>query len=189
MRSPTGTKPHDDPSAQAGLARRALSSLRNLPAMGGVLIAISLIGASWFVWDLVTDDASPLSGDRFERIDQYVSEQMDGSRIPGATLAIVEDGAVAHTNERTFPLQSQEFTARHGAGWFVGTFTFVPDLSIAVAAVAGLAALSGLARVVRLVRASSAANANMGHHPTFSATDPSVTTEVITPTPSGQPSQ
>lgn len=34
--------------------------------------------------------------DRFEEIDEYVQEQIDGSRIPAVALAIVEDGETVH---------------------------------------------------------------------------------------------
>jgi CubicO group peptidase (beta-lactamase class C family) len=64
--------------------------------MGRVLLALSLIGATWLAWDVATDDAATSTGDRFERIDEYVTDQMNDSRIPGATLAIVDHGQVVH---------------------------------------------------------------------------------------------
>ena len=96
MQSPTSTEPHDGAETNRRSARRVLSSINRLPAMVRVLLAIAVIGATWFVWDVAADDAAPLAGDRVERIDQYVSEQMSGSRIPGAAIAVVEDGVVVH---------------------------------------------------------------------------------------------
>ena len=96
MQSPTSTEPHDGADTNRRSARRVLISINRLPAMVRVLLAIAVIGATWFVWDVAADDAAPLAGDRFERIDQYVSDQMSGSRIPGAALAVVEDGVVVH---------------------------------------------------------------------------------------------
>ncbi len=90
MRPPTST------AGPPGPARRALRSLGCLSAMARVLIAIAVIGVAWFVWDVATDDAGPLTGDRFQRIDQYLSDQMDASRIPGVALTIIEDGATVH---------------------------------------------------------------------------------------------
>jgi CubicO group peptidase (beta-lactamase class C family) len=56
-----------------------------------------LIGATWLGVDVVTDHSVTLDGDRFEQIDTYVAEQLGDSRIPGASIAIVEDGAIAYT--------------------------------------------------------------------------------------------
>lgn len=33
----------------------------------------------------------------FERIDRYVTDQMDGSRIPGVSLAVVEGDQIVHS--------------------------------------------------------------------------------------------
>jgi CubicO group peptidase (beta-lactamase class C family) len=78
------------------VGRGARRSLPHIGAMGRVLIVLSLIGATWFAWDVATDDPAASSGDRFERIDEYVADQMNDSRIPGATLAIIDQGEVAH---------------------------------------------------------------------------------------------
>ncbi len=99
MRSPTSTTstpPADDSNVRPGFGRRILRALPHLGAMGRVLIALSVIGATWFVWDVATDDTGARTGGRFERIDEYVTDQMHGSRVPGVSLAIVDDGAVVH---------------------------------------------------------------------------------------------
>ena len=85
MRSPTSTEPHDESAAPPSLGRRTLRLLPRLHAMGRVLLALTVIGATWFVWEVGTDDTSPLTGDRFERIDEYVADQMHGSRILSGT--------------------------------------------------------------------------------------------------------
>jgi CubicO group peptidase (beta-lactamase class C family) len=59
-------------------------------------MAIVLAGAAWFAWDVVTDDQPSTQGDRFDQIDDYVTDQMHDSRIPGASLAIVENATVVH---------------------------------------------------------------------------------------------
>ena len=61
-----------------------------------ILVAVALIGTTWLGVDVVTDDARSVDGDRFAQIDHYVADQLNDSRIPGASIVIVEDGAVAH---------------------------------------------------------------------------------------------
>ena len=70
MQSPTSTEPHDGAETNRRPARRVLISINRLPPMVRVLLAIAVIGATWFVWDVAADDAAPLAGDRFERIDE-----------------------------------------------------------------------------------------------------------------------
>lgn len=53
-------------------------------------------GASLLLIDVLADDGPSNTGDRFQRIDAYIQDQMDDSRIPGIALAIVEGNRVAH---------------------------------------------------------------------------------------------
>jgi CubicO group peptidase (beta-lactamase class C family) len=79
-----------------GLTRRTLRALTSFSTLAQTLTAIAMLGVGWLVWDIVTDSGAPLRGDRFERIDNYVANQIDDSRIPGAAVAVVENGAVVH---------------------------------------------------------------------------------------------
>jgi CubicO group peptidase (beta-lactamase class C family) len=79
-----------------GLTRRTLRALTSFSTLAQTLTAIAMLGAGWLVWDIVTDGGASLRGDRFQRVDKYVADQIDGSRIPGASVAIVENGAVVH---------------------------------------------------------------------------------------------
>lgn len=64
------------------------------PRLGAA--AVILVGLVWLFVDVATDGDPALDGDVHERIDAYVQDQLDGSRIPGAAVAIVEDGATVH---------------------------------------------------------------------------------------------
>ena len=57
----------------------------------------------------------------------YLNEgTLDGTRVlsPGG---IESECWSRRTDPRTFPLQGQQFTARYGAGWFVGPFGGAED--------------------------------------------------------------
>jgi len=74
--------------------------LRGLARRHGLLLWLSLIlagGMAWFGVDAVSDSDAADSGSAYERIDAYVADQLQGSRIPGAALAIVDGGRVVHT--------------------------------------------------------------------------------------------
>jgi CubicO group peptidase (beta-lactamase class C family) len=58
--------------------------------------AMAAIGAAAFIWSVVTDSTPSARGERFDRIDAYVRDQMDDARIPGAAIAIVEQGEIVH---------------------------------------------------------------------------------------------
>lgn len=58
-----------------------------------VLTLIVLIGVNGFL----APPASAADATSFDRIDEYVTEQMDGSRIPGTSLAIVEGDQIVHS--------------------------------------------------------------------------------------------
>ena len=47
-------------------------------------------------WDTSTDDNPSINGATYDRIDAYVQDQVDDSRIPGVAIAVVEGGAVVH---------------------------------------------------------------------------------------------
>jgi CubicO group peptidase (beta-lactamase class C family) len=61
---------------------------------------------------------------------RYLAAYVDGGAAGGRRV-LSEAGVAAMltlaTNERTFPLQSQRFTAGYGAGWFVGRFGVADD--------------------------------------------------------------
>jgi len=64
------------------------------PALWAAVIIVA--GLVWLLADFVADDSPSDSGDLYGRIDAYVQDQLDGSRIPGAAIAIVEHGATIH---------------------------------------------------------------------------------------------
>ena len=60
------------------------------------VVAIAAIGVTWMAWDTSTDDNPSINGATYDRIDAYVQDQVDDSRIPGVAIAVVEGGAVVH---------------------------------------------------------------------------------------------
>ena len=65
MRSPTSPAsppPADGSNVHSEFGRRILRSPPHIGAMGRVLIALSVIGATWFVWDVATADTAALNG-------------------------------------------------------------------------------------------------------------------------------
>lgn len=143
MRSPTspaGRQPDDGSNARAGFGRRILGSLGHIGSMGRVLIALGLIGAAWLAWDVATADPTVSMGDRFERIDDYVTGQMNDSRIPGLTLAIVDHGEVVHT--RGFGNDGRGDPATADTPFWIGSNTkSITALAVMQLAEAGLVEL------------------------------------------------
>lgn len=75
-------------------------SRRRLHRPRALTLAVSLVVTSGLVWlgaDLVTDTDPPTRGDVYERIDAYVADELQDSRIPGAALAVVENGRTVHS--------------------------------------------------------------------------------------------
>lgn len=67
----------------------------NGPALWAVVVIA--FGLVWLLVDVVTDDpAVSTSGDVYDRLDTYVQDQLGDSRVPGAAVAIVEDGITVH---------------------------------------------------------------------------------------------
>lgn len=65
----------------------------------GLALTVGIIlvgGMAWFGVDAASDSEPADSGDLYERIDAYVADQLDGSRIPGAALTIVDAGRTVH---------------------------------------------------------------------------------------------
>jgi CubicO group peptidase (beta-lactamase class C family) len=60
------------------------------------VVAIAAIGVTWMAWDTSTDDNPSMNGATYDRIDAYVQDQVDDSRIPGVAIAVVEGGAIVH---------------------------------------------------------------------------------------------
>ena len=61
------------------------------------ILLIGVMGASALIWNIATDNPPSTDGDRFEQIDAYVRDEMNDSRIPGVSIAIVEVGQTVHT--------------------------------------------------------------------------------------------
>ncbi len=59
-------------------------------------MAIAALGALALAWDVATHVAPTAGGARFDRIDAYVRGEMNGARIPGVAIAIVEGGETVH---------------------------------------------------------------------------------------------
>ncbi len=70
--------------------------MRRLVRLRVALAVVFGLGAAALAWDVVSDDGPSVEGDRFERIDAYVADQMGDSRVPGAAIAVVERGAIVH---------------------------------------------------------------------------------------------
>ena len=71
---------------------------RHLRGRGPLLAAglILVAGLVWLVAARATDTEPSDDGEVFRRIDAYLADQLADSRIPGASLAIVEDGRIVH---------------------------------------------------------------------------------------------
>jgi CubicO group peptidase (beta-lactamase class C family) len=88
----------DDAGPDRGERRRPtrwhrIGGLGGRGVVAGIILAV---GALWLLTDLATDDDPATTGDTFERIDAYVADQLDDARIPGAAIAIVQDGTPVH---------------------------------------------------------------------------------------------
>lgn len=59
----------------------------------GLIVAT---GLAWLLVDIVTDDDPAATGDVYDRIDAYVQDELEDSRIPGAAIAVVDDGRTVH---------------------------------------------------------------------------------------------
>ena len=79
------------------LLPRLPAAIGRLSWLQRTLLVIGTVGVAWLTWDVVTDKAPARDGDRFAQIDAYVADQMDDSRIPGVSLAIIERGNVVHS--------------------------------------------------------------------------------------------
>lgn len=66
--------------------------------MALVVALILVAGTLWAVADLATDAPPPAASDTYDRIDAYVADQLQDARIPGAALAVVENGKAVHVN-------------------------------------------------------------------------------------------
>jgi CubicO group peptidase (beta-lactamase class C family)/putative hemolysin len=80
-------------SAAGSVGRPLLSRATSFRS---IALLIGLIGALALAWNVTTDDSPSIKGDRFQRIDAYVTDEMDDSRIPGVSIAIVEGGEIVH---------------------------------------------------------------------------------------------
>lgn len=87
----------DRTARRPGVARRMSDAADRLSGLARALLLITALGAAWLVWDVATDDEPRVRSDRFDQIDAYVADQLDDSRIPGASVAVIEDGTVVHT--------------------------------------------------------------------------------------------
>ena len=89
-------KVSDEASRSAGLSARVSDALRHLSGLARTLLLIGGLGAVWLAWDVASDGEILAGDDRFDQIDAYIAEQMDDSRIPGGSIAVIEDGALVH---------------------------------------------------------------------------------------------
>jgi CubicO group peptidase (beta-lactamase class C family) len=71
----------------------AIAKFLSIRIVAGLIIAV---GAGALLLDVATDNNPEPGTDHYSRIDSYVKDQLDDSRIPGASIAIVEDGNLAH---------------------------------------------------------------------------------------------
>lgn len=62
-----------------------------------VVVAIALAALLWLGFDILADDTPAGSGDTVARIDAYVRDQMDDSRIPGVAIAVVQGTDLVHS--------------------------------------------------------------------------------------------
>lgn len=91
-----GTTATAHPSEPARRIPRTPGPLRG----HGPLLAAGLIltaGLVWLAVDRVTDPEPPDDGDLYQQIDAYLADQLADSRIPGASLAVVEGGRIVHS--------------------------------------------------------------------------------------------
>lgn len=79
------------------MSSQIIARLRRVNGRALWIGAILAAGLVWLLVDVVTDDDPAETGDVYDRIDAYIQDGLDDSRIPGAAVAIVEDGAVVHT--------------------------------------------------------------------------------------------
>ena len=92
--------PQDPDGASVGESSGQWPSQRRLTRfvkLRWAALLIVILGAGALVWNIATDDEPSTEGDRFDRIDAWVRDQMNDSRIPGIALAVVEDGETVHS--------------------------------------------------------------------------------------------
>ena len=61
-----------------------------------VVAAIVLGAFALLAFDILTDESPSTSGDTYSRIDAYVRDQVEDSRIPGVAIAIVDGNTLSH---------------------------------------------------------------------------------------------
>lgn len=74
---------------------------RRLPRPHAAVVVVALVLAAGMVWaaaDQATNTRPPTTGSTYERIDQYVADQLRDARIPGAALAVVSNGKTVHAS-------------------------------------------------------------------------------------------
>ncbi|MGB5756173.1 MAG: serine hydrolase domain-containing protein [Acidimicrobiales bacterium] len=86
----------EEASRRPGFGAWISDAFRHFSGLARTLLLIGAVGAVWLAWDVVSEDEPAIRGDRFDQIDAYVADQRDDSRIPGASVAVIEDGAVVH---------------------------------------------------------------------------------------------
>ena len=64
------------------------------PALAVVLVLLA--GMVWLGVDQVTDTEPSTTGDLSQQIDAYLEDELDDSRIPGASVAVVDGGETVH---------------------------------------------------------------------------------------------
>ena len=96
FRQPRSSKGYDAPPRSATVGARVSGALGHVSWSARTVLLIGVVGAVWLAWDVATDDQPRIRGDRFDQIDAYVADQIDDSRIPGAAIAVIEDGDVVH---------------------------------------------------------------------------------------------
>ncbi|MEZ5406846.1 MAG: serine hydrolase domain-containing protein [Acidimicrobiales bacterium] len=86
----------DDAARAVTPGRRVLVAAGRFNRRTRVLLVMGVLGAAWLAWDVLTDSGPEHRGDHFDQIDAYVADEAGDSRIPGVSIAIVEDGVVVH---------------------------------------------------------------------------------------------
>lgn len=80
----------------SGFDARVSGVLGRLSWLARIVLAIGFFGGVWLAWDVATANGPAIQGDRFDQVDAYVADQREHSRIPGVSIAVVENGTVVH---------------------------------------------------------------------------------------------